>query len=193
MGQSISLAHLAPFVDLSRQRIKQEVLSEINQFSLSDIDMKKIDEIVEQRVKKEIKDGVQTIQYQLITISSTNGQSPFLTEFMYLNEARNEREKQDLAMIIEETLRQRIQSVKNKQGVYVTIAFPKLIYVTEEDNVYEGSKYFYLTKLAAECSAKRLVPDYISEKKIKEYKEGNCFPSMGKCTMQPSLNLLNLA
>lgn len=181
MGQSISLAHLAPFVDLSRQRIKQEVLSEINQLSLSlsDIDMKKIDEIVEQRVKKEIKDGVQTIQYQLITISSTNGQSPFLTEFMYLNEARNEREKQDLAMIIEETLRQRIQSVKNKQGEYVTIAFPKLIYVTEEDNIYEGSKYFYLTKLAAECSAKRLVPDYISEKKMKEMKEGNCFPVMG--------------
>lgn len=185
MGQSISLAHLAPFVDLSRQRIKQEVLSEIkvlseiNQFFLSDIDMKKIDEIVEQRVKKEIKDGVQTIQYQLITISSTNGQSPFLTEFMYLNEARNEREKQDLAMIIEETLRQRIQSVKNKQGAYVTIAFPKLIYVTEEDNVYEDSKYFYLTKLAAECSAKRLAPDYISEKKMKEMKEGNCFPVMG--------------
>lgn len=154
-------------------------MNEINQFSLSDIDMKKVDEIVEQGVKREIKDGVQTIQYQLITISSTNGQSPFLTEFMYLNEARNEREKQDLAMIIEETLRQRIQSVKNKQGEYVTIAFPKLIYVTEEDDAYEGSKYFYLTKLAAECSAKRLVPDYISEKKMKEMKEGNCFPVMG--------------
>ena len=138
-----------------------------------------IDKIVERRLHQEIRDGVQTIQYQLITMSSTNGQSPFLTEFMYLGEAKSEREKEDLAMIIEETLKQRIQSVKNEQGEYVTIAFPKLIYVTEEDNIYENSKYFYLTELAAKCTAKRLVPDYISEKKMKEMKEGNCFPVMG--------------
>ena len=136
-------------------------------------------EIVERRLKKEITKGVQTIEYQVITLMTTNGQAPFLTVFMYLNEAKNEREKKDLAMIIEETLRQRYQGVKNEAGVWVTPAFPKLIYVLEEDNIEEGSEYYYLTELAAKCTAKRLVPDYISEKKMKELKEGNCFPVMG--------------
>lgn len=138
-----------------------------------------INDIVERRLKDEIKDGVQTIQYQLITMSSTNGQAPFVTIFMYLNESNNEQEKRDLAMIIEEVLKQRIQGVKNRQGEYVTVAFPKLIYVLEEDNIYEDSKYYYLTKLAAKCTAERICPDYISEKKMKELKEGNCFPVMG--------------
>ena len=138
-----------------------------------------LNEIVERRLKKEITKGVQTIEYQVITLMTTNGQAPFLTVFMYLNEAKNEREKKDLAMIIEETLRQRYQGVKNEAGVWVTPAFPKLIYVLEEDNIEEGSEYYYLTELAAKCTAKRLVPDYISEKKMKELKEGNCFPVMG--------------
>ena len=134
---------------------------------------------MERRLRREIEKGVQTIQYQVITLMTTNGQAPFLTVFMYLNEARNEQEKKDLALIIEETLRQRYQGVKNEAGVWITPAFPKLIYVLEEDNIREGTEYFYLTQLAAKCTAKRMVPDYISEKKMKELKEGNCFPVMG--------------
>lgn len=177
-GQSISLAHLAPFVDVSREKIRKEVISEQELVGMEypeDV----LNEIVERRLKKEITKGVQTIEYQVITLMTTNGQAPFLTVFMYLNEAKNEREKKDLAMIIEETLRQRYQGVKNEAGVWVTPAFPKLIYVLEEDNIEEGSEYYYLTELAAKCTAKRLVPDYISEKKMKELKEGNCFPVMG--------------
>ena len=177
-GQSISLAHLAPFVDVSREKIRKEVISEQELVGMEypeDV----LNEIVERRLKKEITKGVQTIEYQVITLMTTNGQAPFLTVFMYLNEAKNEREKKDLAMIIEETLRQRYQGVKNEAGVWVTPAFPKLIYVLEEDNIGEGSEYYYLTELAAKCTAKRLVPDYISEKKMKELKEGNCFPVMG--------------
>ena len=177
-GQSISLAHLAPFVDVSREKIRKEVISEQELVGMEypeDV----LNEIVERRLKKEITKGVQTIEYQVITLMTTNGQAPFLTVFMYLNETKNEREKKDLAMIIEETLRQRYQGVKNEAGVWVTPAFPKLIYVLEEDNIEEGSEYYYLTELAAKCTAKRLVPDYISEKKMKELKEGNCFPVMG--------------
>ena len=177
-GQSISLAHLAPFVDVSREKIRKEVISEQELVGMEypeDV----LNEIVERRLKKEITKGVQTIEYQVITLMTTNGQAPFLTVFMYLNEAKNEREKKDLAMIIEETLRQRYQGVKNEAVVWVTPAFPKLIYVLEEDNIEEGSEYYYLTELAAKCTAKRLVPDYISEKKMKELKEGNCFPVMG--------------
>ena len=177
-GQSISLTHLAPFVDVSREKIRKEVISEQELVGMEypeDV----LNEIVERRLKKEITKGVQTIEYQVITLMTTNGQAPFLTVFMYLNEAKNEREKKDLAMIIEETLRQRYQGVKNEAGVWVTPAFPKLIYVLEEDNIEEGSEYYYLTELAAKCTAKRLVPDYISEKKMKELKEGNCFPVMG--------------
>ena len=177
-GQSISLAHLAPFVQVSRNKIRTEVLEEMKLVGTEypdDI----LNEIVEIRLKKEITKGVQTIEYQVITLMTTNGQAPFLTVFMYLNEAKSESEKRDLAMIIEETLRQRYQGVKNEAGVWVTPAFPKLIYVLEDDNIEEGSEYFYLTELAAKCTAKRLVPDYISEKKMKELKEGNCFPVMG--------------
>ena len=177
-GQSISLAHLAPFVQVSRNKIRTEVLEEMKLVGTeypNDI----LNEIVERRLKKEITKGVQTIEYQVITLMTTNGQAPFLTVFMYLNEAKSESEKRDLAMIIEETLRQRYQGVKNEAGVWVTPAFPKLIYVLEDDNIEEGSDYFYLTELAAKCTAKRLVPDYISEKKMKELKEGNCFPVMG--------------
>ena len=177
-GQSISLAHLAPFVQISRDKIRAEVLEEIRQLG-AQASPEQISEIVEKRLHREINKGVQTIQYQVITLMTTNGQAPFLTVFMYLNEARNEQEKKDLALIIEETLKQRYQGVKNEAGVWVTPAFPKLIYVLEEDNVSEGSEYFYLTELAAKCTAKRLVPDYISEKKMKELKEGNCFPVMG--------------
>ena len=177
-GQSISLAHLAPFVQVSRNKIRTEVLEEMKLVGTEypdDI----LNEIVERRLKKEITKGVQTIEYQVITLMTTNGQAPFLTVFMYLNEAKSESEKRDLAMIIEETLRQRYQGVKNEAGVWVTPAFPKLIYVLEDDDIEEGSEYFYLTELAAKCTAKRLVPDYISEKKMKELKEGNCFPVMG--------------
>ena len=177
-GQSISLAHLAPFVQVSRNKIRTEVLEEMKLVGTEypdDI----LNEIVERRLKKEITKGVQTIEYQVITLMTTNGQAPFLTVFMYLNEAKSESEKRDLAMIIEETLRQRYQGVKNEAGVWVTPAFPKLIYVLEDDNIEEGSEYFYLTELAVKCTAKRLVPDYISEKKMKELKEGNCFPVMG--------------
>ena len=177
-GQSISLAHLAPFVDVSRKKIYAEVQEEVKTFGCMPSD-KAIHEVVENRLRKEVTKGVQTIQYQVITLMTTNGQAPFLTVFMYLNEAKNEREKKDLAMIIEETLKQRCQGVKNESGVWITPAFPKLIYVLEEDNVNEGTEYYYLTEMAAKCTAKRLVPDYISEKKMMELKEGNCFPVMG--------------
>ena len=177
-GQSISLAHLAPFVQVSRDKIRAEVLQEMEMVG-TDYPKQVLNDIVEGRLKKEIIKGVQTIEYQVITLMTTNGQAPFLTVFMYLNEAKDEREKKDLAMIIEETLKQRYKGVKNEAGVWVTPAFPKLIYVLEEDNIDEGSPYFYLTELAAKCTSKRLVPDYISEKKMKELKEGNCFPVMG--------------
>ena len=186
-GQSISLAHLAPFVEVSRQKIKAEVDYELNlAHGTFDKDYGYIrDIIVERRVLEEIKRGVQTIQYQVVTLMTTNGQAPFLSVFMYLNEAKDEKTKNDLALIIEEVLKQRIQGIKNEKGIWITPAFPKLLYVLEEDNVYEDSKYFYLTKLAASCSAKRLVPDYISEKKMLEYKidangNGNCYPCINK-------------
>ena len=184
-GQSISLAHLAPFVDVSRQKIRKEVESEIYGIMGYEVECpSKIEQIVENRVKAEIKRGVQTIQYQVVTLMTTNGQAPFLSVFMYLNEVKDEQTKNDLALIIEEVLKQRIQGVKNENGAWVTPAFPKLLYVLEEDNTYEDSKYFYLTKLAAECSSKRLVPDYISEKimlrdKIDANGNGNCYPCMG--------------
>ena len=177
-GQSISLAHLAPFVDVSRKKIYAEVQEEVKTFGCMPSE-EAIHEVVENRLRKEVTKGVQTIQYQVITLMTTNGQAPFLTVFMYLNEAKNEREKKDLAMIIEETLKQRYRGVKNESGVWITPAFPKLIYVLEEDNVNEGTEYYYLTEMAAKCTAKRLVPDYISEKKMMELKEGNCFPVMG--------------
>lgn len=177
-GQSISLTHLAPFVQVSRDKIRAEVLGEMKLVGM-EYPENVLNEIVEGRLRKEITKGVQTIEYQVITLMTTNGQAPFLTVFMYLNEAKNEAEKKDLAMIIEETLKQRYQGVKNEAGVWVTPAFPKLIYVLEEDNIEEGAPYYYLTELAAKCTAKRLVPDYISEKKMKELKEGNCFPVMG--------------
>ena len=177
-GQSISLAHLAPFVQISRDKIRKSVEEEVVLLGIDATEEVK-SRIVEKRLLEEIKKGVQTIQYQVITLMTTNGQAPFLTVFMYLNEAKSESEKHDLALIIEETLKQRITGVKNEAGVWITPAFPKLIYVLEEDNIKKGTPYFYLTKLAAKCSAKRLVPDYISEKKMKELKEGNCFPVMG--------------
>lgn len=177
-GQSISLAHLAPFVQVSRDKIRAEVLQEMEMIGI-DYPKKVLNDIVEGRLKKEITKGVQTIEYQVITLMTTNGQAPFLTVFMYLNEAKSESEKKDLALIIEETLKQRYKGVKNEAGVWVTPAFPKLIYVLEEDNIDEGTPYYYLTELAAKCTSKRLVPDYISEKKMKELKEGNCFPVMG--------------
>ena len=176
-GQSISLAHLAPFVQISREKIKREFDAEVKELGC-DPDEETRARIVEDRLRKEITRGVQTIQYQVVTLLTTNGQAPFVTVFMYLNEAKNEREKKDLAMIIEETLRQRYQGVKNESGVWVTPAFPKLIYVLEDDNVDEGSEYYYLTELAAKCTAKRMVPDYISEKKMKELK-GDVYTCMG--------------
>ena len=180
-GQTISLAHLAPFVEVSRQKIRKDVEYEI---FVSGGNLENIDKIVEKRVREEIKKGVQTIQYQVVTLMTTNGQAPFLSVFMYLNEAKNEREKEDLAMIIEEMLNQRIQGVKNEKGAYITIAFPKLLYVLEEDNCKEDTKYWYLTQLAAKCTAKRMVPDYISEKimkenKINQYGDGDCYGCMG--------------
>ena len=177
-GQSISLTHLAPFVQVSRDKIRREVLEEAALLGAAQ-DETAIGEIVEARLRDEIKRGVQTIQYQVVTLMTTNGQAPFVTVFMYLNEAADEREKRDLALIIEEMLRQRYEGVKNEAGVWITPAFPKLIYVLEEDNVRPGTPFYYLTELAAACTAKRLVPDYISEKKMQELKEGNCFPVMG--------------
>ncbi len=176
-GQSISLAHLAPFVQISREKIKREFDAEVKELGC-DPDEETRARIVEDRLRKEITRGVQTIQYQVVTLLTTNGQAPFVTVFMYLNEAKNEREKKDLAMIIEETLRQRYQGVKNESGVWVTPAFPKLIYVLEDDNIDEDSEYYYLTELAAKCTAKRMVPDYISEKKMKELK-GDVYTCMG--------------
>ena len=193
-GQTITLSHLAPFVEISRQKIREEVEDEqrLSQYYLLKENggefttrmLEVIDKIVEKRLKNEIKKGIQTIQYQVVTLMTTNGQAPFLSVNMYLNEAKDEKEKADLALIIEEVLRQRIQGVKNEKGQWVTPAFPKLLYVLEEDNVTKDSKYWYLTELAAMCTAKRMVPDYISEKKMKEYKinkygEGDCYPCMG--------------
>ena len=183
-GQSISLTHLAPFVDVSRKKIRRDVEAEMKDLGI-DPGEEKISEIVEKRLREEIKRGVQTIQHQVVTLMTTNGQAPFITVFMYLNEAGdNQRLKSDLAIVIEEMLRQRYQGVKNEAGVWITPAFPKLIYVLENDNIYEGQPYYYLTKLAAKCTAKRMVPDYISEKKMLEYKvdkngEGHCFTCMG--------------
>ena len=183
-GQSISLTHLAPFVDVSRKKIRRDVEAEMRDLGI-DPGEEKISEIVEKRLREEIKRGVQTTQYQVVTLMTTNGQAPFITVFMYLNEAGdNQRLKSDLAIVIEEMLRQRYQGVKNEAGVWITPAFPKLIYVLEDDNIYEGQPYYYLTKLAAKCTAKRMVPDYISEKKMLEYKvdkngEGHCFTCMG--------------
>ena len=182
-GQSISLAHLAPFVQVSREKIRRETLAEIEELGVHPTE-EKINDIVEQRLRKEVNRGVQTIQYQVVTLLTTNGQAPFVTVFMYLNEAKNEQEKHDLAMIIEETLKQRHKGVKNEKGVWITPAFPKLIYVLEEDNITEDSKSGYLTELATKCTAKRMVPDYISEKvmlqsKIDKNGEGHCFTCMG--------------
>lgn len=185
-GQSISLTHLAPFVDISRKKIKKQLKEEVAELNLS-IDEDAISAMVEKRLREEIRRGVQTIQYQVVTLMTTNGQAPFVTVFMYLNEARTPQEKQDLALIIEETLRQRYEGVKNEAGVWVTPAFPKLIYVLEDDNVHPGDPYFYLTKLAAKCTAKRMVPDYISEKIMRKYKlsrgekegEGDVYTCMG--------------
>ena len=180
-GQSISLTHLAPFVDVSRKKIAAEVEAEMEGL---DVSAERKHEIVERRLRSEINRGVQTIQYQVVTLMTTNGQAPFITVFMYLGEARNAQEKADLAIIIEETIRQRYQGVKNEAGVWITPAFPKLIYVLEEDNIHPGDPYYYLTELAAKCTAKRMVPDYISEKKMLELKvdkngEGHCYTCMG--------------
>ncbi len=182
-GQSISLSHLAPFVQISREKIRKNVTEELKSV-IDTIDKSVVDEIIEKRLREEIKKGVQTIQYQVVTLLTTNGQAPFVTVFMYLNEAKNEQEKKDLALIIEETLSQRLKGVKNESGIWVTPAFPKLIYVLEEDNIQEDSEYYYLTKLAAQCTAKRMVPDYISEKimlqsKIDKNGEGHCYTCMG--------------
>ena len=180
-GQSISLAHLAPFVQVSREKIRKQVEKEVGLLNGIPLgrDLCTIDRIVEGRILDEIKRGIQTIQYQITTLMTTNGQAPFVTVFMYLGEVSDPQTKHDLALMIEETLKQRYQGVKNESGVWITPAFPKLIYVLEEDNIHEDSPYYYLTKLAAKCTAKRLVPDYISEKVMKRLKDGNCFPVMG--------------
>ena len=184
-GNTISLAHLAPFVDITRQKFKKDIIHDLELIGTK-VDEDKINKIVEEKVKEEIRSGIQTIQYQLITISTTNGQSPFTSSFMYLDEVPEGQTRDDLAMIIEEVLKQRIEGVKNEQGVPITIAFPKLLYVLDEDNIHEDSKYYYLTELAAKCSTKRLVPDYISAKKMKELKDGNVFPCMGcRSFLQP--------
>lgn len=181
-GQSISLTHLAPFVQVSREKLRKTVEEELRAYGVTD--EKAFADITEKRLREEVRKGVQMIQYQVVTLLTTNGQAPFVTVFMYLGEARNERERADLALIIEETLKQRIQGVKNEKGVWITPAFPKLIYVLEEDNIKEGSKYWYLTELAAKCTAKRMVPDYISEKmmlklKVDKNGEGHCYTCMG--------------
>ena len=182
-GQSISIAHLAPFVDVSRRKIRAQVSEELME-ACGHVDEKLLNKIVEKRLDKEIQNGVQTIQYQVVTLMTTNGQAPFITEFLYLGEAKSEQEKADIAKLIEETLKQRHKGIKNEEGIYVTPAFPKLIYVLEEDNIHKDSKYYYLTELAAKCTAKRMVPDYISEKKMLELKvdkngDGHCYTCMG--------------
>lgn len=177
-GQSISLAHLAPFVQVSREKLRKEVRKELELMDI-DADEEKINKIAEMRVREEINRGVQIIQYQVITLMTTNGQAPFITVFMYIDEVPEGQTREDLALIIEEMLKQRIKGVKNEKGVFITPAFPKLIYVLEEDNIHEDSQYYYLTKLAAKCTSKRLVPDYISEKIMKELKDGDCYPCMG--------------
>ena len=177
-GQSFTLSHLAPFVDVSRKKIRKEVIEEREECG-EDANPEVVEKIVAHRLKEEIKSGIQTIQYQLITLMTCNGQAPFVTMFMYLDEVPDGQTREDLAMIIEEVLRQRMQGVKNEKGVWITPAFPKLIYVLDEDNIHEDSKYWYLTELAARCTAKRMVPDYISAKKMKEYKNGDVYPCMG--------------
>ena len=181
-GQSISLTHLAPFVEVSRKKIRRDVIRELNEVGVEP-SAEQLSRIVEGRLRDEVRRGVQTIQYQVVTLMTTNGQAPFVTVFMYLNEARSKQEKHDLSIIIEEVLRQRYEGVKNEEGVWITPAFPKLIYVLEEDNITEDSPYFYLTQLAAKCTAKRMVPDYISEKKMRELKlsKGET-PGNGDCT-----------
>lgn len=180
MGQSFSFSHLAPFIDVSRQRITKEVTTDLqDSIESGAISKEKVSEIVEKRLLKEIKSGVQTIQYQLLTLMTTNGQTPFVTAFMYLNEVPEGRLRDDLNILIKEVLKQRMEGVKNKQGVWITPAFPKLIYVLDENNISEGSEYWETTVLAAKCTAKRLVPDYISAKVMKELKNGNTFTPMG--------------
>lgn len=183
-GNTINLTHIAKFVDVSRQRIKKQIIEEFKSIGM-DIKIDKatenaINKIVESRLKQEIHDGIQTIQYQLITISSTNGQSPFTSVFMYLNDTEDKQLQKDLAMVIEEVFKQRIKGVKNEKGAYVTTAFPKLLYVIDENNIHKDSEYWYLTKLAAECTAKRLVPDYISAKKMRELK-GDVYGCINFC------------
>ena len=182
-GQSITLTHLAPFVDVSRKKFRKNTEKEFKELGI-EVSEEQLNQVVESKVREEINRGIQTIQYQVVTLMTTNGQAPFITVFMYLGEARNEQEKKDLAIMIEETLKQRIQGVKNQKGVYITPAFPKLIYVLEEQNIHEDSEYYYLTELAAKCTAKRMVPDYISEKKMLELKidangDGHCYTCMG--------------
>lgn len=191
-GQSESLAHLVPFIDISRKKIRKQVMEEVALLNSNATD-EQINEITECRLKEEIKRGVQTIQYQINTLMTTNGQTPFVSIFLYLNEVKDGREKDDFAMLIEEVLKQRIEGTKNEQGVWITPAFPKILYVLEEDNIHEGDKYYYLTELAAKCTAKRMVPDYISEKKMLEYK-GDCFPCMGcRSFLTPDRTTENLA
>lgn len=191
-GQTFTLSHLAPFVEVSRRKIREEVTKDFKKILQASSSKKTnpyhlqvIEDLVEEKVKTEINRGIQTLQYQIVTLMTTNGQSPFVTVFMYLGEVKDEQTKKDLALIIEEVLKQRIQGIKNEKGVWVTPGFPKLVYVLEKDNIEEGAPYYYLTELAAKCSAKRLVPDYVSEKKMLEYKvddngNGNCYPPMGK-------------
>ena len=191
-GQSESLAHLVPFIDVSRKKIRKQVMEEVALLNSNATD-EQINEITEGRLKEEIKRGVQTIQYQINTLMTTNGQTPFVSIFLYLNEVKDGREKDDFAMLIEEVLKQRIEGTKNEQGVWITPAFPKILYVLEEDNIHEEDKYYYLTELAAKCTAKRMVPDYISEKKMLEYK-GDCFPCMGcRSFLTPDRTTENLA
>lgn len=191
-GQSESLAHLVPFIDVSRKKIRKQVMEEVALLNSNATD-EQINEITEGRLKEEIKRGVQTIQYQINTLMTTNGQTPFVSIFLYLNEVKDGREKDDFAILIEEVLKQRIEGTKNEQGVWITPAFPKILYVLEEDNIHEGDKYYYLTELAAKCTAKRMVPDYISEKKMLEYK-GDCFPCMGcRSFLTPDRTTENLA
>lgn len=191
-GQSESLAHLVPFIDVSRKKIRKQVMEEVALLNSNATD-EQVNEITEGRLKEEIKRGVQTIQYQINTLMTTNGQTPFVSIFLYLNEVKDGREKDDFAMLIEEVLKQRIEGTKNEQGVWITPAFPKILYVLEEDNIHEGDKYYYLTELAAKCTAKRMVPDYISEKKMLEYK-GDCFPCMGcRSFLTPDRTTENLA